>query len=76
MYNDGKTLLIAQMYTEPPDKYIHKINIQVKFKLSKDQILWQYLWAENIYFQPLFCDYNKETFLLCADQGISVGQIQ
>ena len=39
MYNDGKTLLIAQMYTEPPDEYIHKINIQVKFKLSKDQIL-------------------------------------
>ena len=30
MYNDGKTLLIAQMNTEPPDKYIHKINIKVQ----------------------------------------------
>ena len=30
MYNKGKTLLIAQMNTEPPDKYIHKINIKVQ----------------------------------------------
>ena len=55
MNNKGKKLIIAQMNTEPTDKYIHKINIQKEFKLSKDQNLltmpmsWKYLFPAIIF---------------------------